>query len=128
MGFLHEKQLCDKRLLVKCEEKAKQTIDSWKDGRRKEIGDAKDKHKKEVAGESVDLTEGPLTDKEFEDELRKESKSIEDEVAKLLAEKNKGYPEVKMDNAAEETPKIEVKPDDKAAEKAAPSDNKENKD
>merc|ERR1712032_1536491 len=34
LEFLHEKQLCDKRLLVKCEEKAKQTIDKWKEGRR----------------------------------------------------------------------------------------------
>lgn len=31
---LHEKQLCDKRLLVKCEEKAKQTIDQWKETRK----------------------------------------------------------------------------------------------
>merc|ERR1712129_360104 len=31
---LHEKQLCDKRLLVKCEEKGKQTIDQWKDTRK----------------------------------------------------------------------------------------------
>ncbi|CAE7906253.1 RBM25, partial [Symbiodinium microadriaticum] len=37
MEFLHEKQLCDKKLLVKCEEKAKQTIDSWKASRKEEI-------------------------------------------------------------------------------------------
>merc|ERR1719210_1553796 len=37
LEFLHEKQLCDKRLLVKCEEKAKQTIDKWKDSRREEL-------------------------------------------------------------------------------------------
>merc|ERR1712066_603392 len=34
LEFLHEKQLCDKRLLVKCEEKAKETIDAWKASRR----------------------------------------------------------------------------------------------
>jgi len=34
---LHEKQLCDKKLLVKCEEKAKQTIDAWKENRHVEI-------------------------------------------------------------------------------------------
>merc|ERR1711920_1019461 len=114
LEFLHEKRLCDKRLLVKCEEKAKQTIDAWKDGRRKEIGEAKDKARKDTGGDSVDLTEGPLTDAEFDDELRKESKAIEDEVAKLLAERNKGYPEVKMDNSTEEKPREEVKLDDKA--------------
>merc|ERR1719238_2720906 len=38
---LHEKQLCDKRLLVKCEEKAKQTIDQWKEGRRGEFQGSK---------------------------------------------------------------------------------------
>merc|ERR1712190_505491 len=37
LEFLHEKQLCDKRLLVKCEEKAKQTIEKWKTGRREEL-------------------------------------------------------------------------------------------
>merc|ERR1711920_619669 len=37
LEFLHEKQLCDKRLLVKCEEKAKQTIDDWKQSRRTEL-------------------------------------------------------------------------------------------
>merc|ERR1712190_648419 len=46
LEFLHEKQLCDKRLLVKCEEKAKQTIDGWKDGRKQELGEAKDKARK----------------------------------------------------------------------------------
>merc|ERR1719428_231281 len=37
LEFLHDKQLCDKMLLVKCEEKAKQTIDAWKNGRRLEL-------------------------------------------------------------------------------------------
>ncbi|CAE7324387.1 RBM25 [Symbiodinium natans] len=37
LEFLHEKQLCDKKLLVKCEEKAKQTIDTWKAAVEKEI-------------------------------------------------------------------------------------------
>merc|ERR1712063_179704 len=39
LEFLHEKQLCDKRLLVKCEEKAKQTIDAWKSSRRQELAE-----------------------------------------------------------------------------------------
>merc|ERR1712113_919648 len=37
LQFLHDRQLCDKRLLVKCEEKAKQTINKWKDSRRDEL-------------------------------------------------------------------------------------------
>merc|ERR1712066_978065 len=37
LEYLHEKQLCDKRLLVKCEEKAKQTIDQLKDARKLEF-------------------------------------------------------------------------------------------
>merc|ERR1712070_945819 len=30
LHFLHERQLCDKRLLVKCEDRVKAHIDSWK--------------------------------------------------------------------------------------------------
>merc|ERR1711933_695111 len=37
LEFLHERQLCDKRLLVKCEEKAKQTIETWKACRKEEL-------------------------------------------------------------------------------------------
>merc|ERR1719424_282660 len=53
LEFLHEKQLCDKRLLVKCEEKAKATIAIWKDGQREALqkrqkeGDKKEDDKKE---------------------------------------------------------------------------------
>merc|ERR1712113_946033 len=37
LQFLHDRQLCDKRLFVKCEEKDKQTINTWKDSRRDEL-------------------------------------------------------------------------------------------
>merc|ERR1712039_938158 len=125
LEFLHEKQLCDKRLLVKCEEKAKQTIDDWKQSRRAGLADAKAKKQKTEGNEKdgvVSLDDGPavvagLTDAELDDELRKESKDIEDEVAKLLAEKNKGYPEVKLDGAG----------DDKKDDKPITIDDKEEK-
>merc|ERR1712048_1467497 len=37
LHFLHERQLCDKRLLVKCEDRVKAHIDAWKAGRRDEL-------------------------------------------------------------------------------------------
>merc|ERR1712060_489908 len=53
LEFLHEKQLCDKRLLVKCEEKAKQTIDTWKDSRRTELAERRADASKDT--KAVDL-------------------------------------------------------------------------
>ncbi|CAK0819181.1 unnamed protein product, partial [Prorocentrum cordatum] len=126
LQFLHEKQLCDKRLLVKCEEKAKQTITVWKDGQREVMqkrqkeGDKKEGDKKEG-----DKKEGPLTDEELEAMLKEENKAVEKELADLLAAKNKGYPEIKLDSAAED------KDGDKAAKKGAEkadADSKDNKD
>lgn len=134
LEFLHEKQLCDKKLLVKCEEKVMQTIDKWKESRREELskrraeatkekaapeaaaaeGEAKDSDAKKEENEAKpeDAKKGEvkvvvLTDEELNEELRKESKEVEEEVMKLLADKNKGY-EVKADAA-----------DDKEAEEAA---------
>merc|ERR1712039_774921 len=137
LEFLHEKQLCDKRLLVKCEEKAKQTIDDWKHSRRAGLADVKAAKQKTEGSEKdgvVSLDDGPavvagLTDAELDEELRKESKNIEDEVAKLLAEKNKGYPEVKLDGAADET-KIEkpITIDDKEEKPFFVEKKSENKD
>jgi len=136
LEFLHEKQLCDKRLLVKCEEKAKQTIDKWKDGRRAELT----KKRSELDGAAVKdnnggvPTEKPrdsekkdsssLSDEQLEDELRKESKDVEEDVIKLLKEKNRGYPEVKLENAADEREDEKVSRAEKD-EKEKSSDSKE---
>jgi len=109
LEFLHEKQLCDKRLLVKCEEKAKQTIDKWKDSRRdeltkKKVEEPKEKEENGDASKEDGAKRGPeaLTDEQLEEELRKESKDAEEEVSRLLREKNRGYPEVKPESGAEE--------------------------
>merc|ERR1712060_621850 len=105
LQFLHERQLCDKRLLVKCEEKAKQTIAVWKDSQREAMqkrrkeGDKKEGDKKEGDKKEADKKEGPLTDEELEALLKEENKDIEKELAALLVVKNKGYPEVKADAA-----------------------------
>lgn len=116
LEFLHERQLCDKRLLVKCEERAKQTIDTWKAGRRLELAKkraeaAAEKEKDgkgEEAGESsaekkpklADADVKPLNDEELDEELQAESKEFSDKIQKLLADKNKGYPEVKAEATA----------------------------
>merc|ERR1712151_162031 len=114
------------RLLVKCEEKAKQTIDDWKQSRRAGLADVKASKQKTEGSEKDGVVslddEKPavvagLSDAELDEELRKESKDIEDEVAKLLAEKNKGYPEVKLDGAG----------DDKKDDKPITIDDKEEK-
>merc|ERR1712187_34469 len=48
LQFLHDKQLCDKRLLVKCEEKAQQTIDEWKANKKGELEERRQKRLAEV--------------------------------------------------------------------------------
>lgn len=152
---LHEKQLCDKRLLVKCEEKAKQTIEEWKETRKaemekkrkedadKEAEDAKKNPekagreawakaiaaaKKAKDGEQPEeadngaKAQGPLTDSEFQEELLKESKDVAAAIAKLLAEKNKNFPELTGD-----ADKDEAKDEDSKAEKELENNNdKEN--
>merc|ERR1712060_1045779 len=70
LQFLHEKQLCDKRLLVKCEERAQQTIDEWKvkrkdeleERRKKRLAEAKNKKEKAAAANKND--EGKEEEKE----------------------------------------------------------------
>jgi len=144
LEFLHEKQLCDKRLLVKCEEKAKQTIETWKASRKEEL--LKKKREEAASGdkEAKDKAEGKEDEKDSQDdkkpkapeegkngdvkkaaaivdistdelelELKNESKELEETVEKLLKEKNKGYPEVKLELTTEEKEK-EGKEDDKA--------------
>lgn len=113
---LHEKQLCDKRLLVKCEEKAKQTIDAWKETRRKEF---------EKEGKLAGTQEGPVTDAQLQEMLMKQSKDVSEAIAKLFTEKNKGYPELSLNDENGET-KDEDKKNDK--ELASKDKDKENKD
>merc|ERR1712032_669229 len=136
LEFLHEKQLCDKRLLVKCEEKAKQTIETWKASRKEEL--LKKKREEAASGdkEAKDKAEGKEDEKDSQDdknpkapeegkngdvkkaavivdisndelelELKNESKELEETVEKLLKEKNKGYPEVKLELTTEEKEK-----------------------
>jgi len=86
LAFLHEQQLCDKRLLVKCEEKAKQTIEVWKATIRAVL----DKKRKEQ-----DASKEALTDEQLEEELRMESKSVMEDIARVLKDKNRGFPELK---------------------------------
>lgn len=101
LEFLHEKQLCDKKLLVKCEEKAKQTIEKWKATRRADL-DSKRKESDGPPGlkEGKTEEEGPMTDEQFAEALSKESEGIAADIARVLKDKNRGYPEVK-DNDGE---------------------------
>merc|ERR1719491_2025967 len=124
LEFLHEQQLCDKRLLVKCEEKAKQTIEAWKTVRRqetekkrkesppsekKEEGEKKDGEKDKE--EEVKKPEGPLTDEELHEALRKGSSAAAEDIARILKEKNKGYHEIKPVGEAGEQAKKDDKGD-----------------
>merc|ERR1712039_599885 len=61
LQFLNDRQLCDKRLLVKCEEKAKQTIDDWKHSRRQELAEKRAKAKKAASqdGDAVVIDDEP---------------------------------------------------------------------
>lgn len=140
LEFLHEKQLCDKRLLVKCEEKAKQTIDTWKASRKEELlkkraeaasgakeakdkpegkedkeggEDSKDDKKPTVPeeGKNGDEKVVDISKDELELELKIESKEIEETVERLLNDKNKGYPEVKLEQITEEKKKEDDKGD-----------------
>jgi len=141
LEFLHDRQLCDKRLLVKCEEKAKQTIDAWKASRREEIakkkgaktekeplkdGEAKEEGKGDAAKEEAAAAVVPLTDEQLDAELKSDSKDIEEDLAKMLKEKNKGFPEVK-EVAPEEKGKEEPTATNGKAE-GTKGDDKENKD
>jgi len=84
LQFLHEKQLCDKRLLVKCEDKAKHTIEVWKVSRREDLakkrasgGSDKDESKDEEAKdgekpEEKETAEEKDAEKEKEKEKAKE--------------------------------------------------------
>lgn len=110
---LHEKQLCDKRLLVKCEEKAKQTIEEWKKTQKAQ-------KTKEGIATGAAKEEGPLTDDKLEELLLEESKEVTDAIAKLLAEKNKGYPELGAENEKEDTK------DEEKADKELENHDKEN--
>lgn len=103
LELLHDKQLCDKKLLVKCEEKAKQTIDKWKDSRREDLARVKAEREGKAVAKGMKLT---LTDVELEVELRKANQDLLDELTKLLAEKNAGF-EVKPEPASSEKEKEE---------------------
>jgi len=43
----------------------------------------------------------PEGGEQLDEEIRKESQDVEEELAKLLKEKSKGYPEVKIDGDAD---------------------------
>jgi len=149
LEYLHERQLCDKRLLVKCEEKAKLNIVAWKESRRAELGKKraeaeakgkdKDGEKKEEKKEGEEAKEGadakpvevvPLTDEQLEEELKKESKAVFDELDRVLGDKNKGYPEVKLEdpNEPKAPPNGGGKDEKKGDHKGDDKENKENKD
>merc|ERR1719210_481845 len=70
LEFLHEQQLCDKRLLVKCEEKAKQTIEAWKASRKEEL--LKKKREEAASGdkEAKDGAEGKEGEKDSQDDKK----------------------------------------------------------
>merc|ERR1711945_49856 len=71
LHYLHERQLCDKRLLVKCEDRVKAHIDAWKAGRREELKKkraerlkaAKDGAAENGADKEADI--GDLTDEQL---------------------------------------------------------------
>jgi len=82
LEFLHEQQLCDKRLLVKCEEKAKQTIEAWKASKQDTLA------KKRKEGDD-EKKEGDDEKKEGNDEKKmaaaaKELAAAEDAVRKIV--------------------------------------------
>lgn len=108
LEFLHEKQLCEKKLLVKCEEKAKQTIDAWKETRREEIQKSKS-------------LEAKPSDTELLEELQKESESVAKSIATMLETKNKDFPEVKDGEDAK------TKEEEEKAAKEALEKEKQNK-
>lgn len=108
LEFLHEKQLCEKKLLVKCEEKAKQTIDAWKETRREEIQKSKS-------------LEAKPSDAELLEELQKESESVAKSIATMLETKNKDFPEVKDGEDAK------TKEEEEKAAKEALEKEKQNK-
>eukprot|EP00435_Cladocopium_sp_Y103_P010455 s3167_g2.t1 len=108
LEFLHEKQLCEKKLLVKCEEKAKQTIDAWKETRREDIQKSKS-------------LEAKLSDAELLEELQKESESVAKSIATMLETKNKDFPEVKDGEDAK------TKEEEEKAAKEALEKEKQNK-
>jgi len=120
LEYLHEKQLCDKRLLVKCEEKAKQTIEEWKDTRRSELAAA--------APKDEDDPPKPLTDEQMHEQLAKESEEVAEAIQKLLAEKNKGFPELSGDADEKEEEKAADEAKDKGADDGkAKEDGKDDK-
>lgn len=127
LEFLHEKQLCDKKLLVKCEEKAKQTMETWKESQREELPKGKADDKKKDDGDKADAGKKTLTDAELTEELKKQSETVEKELAKLLEGKNKGFPV--LGNETEADKKASEEEDKKAKEalEKAKADKKEDK-
>eukprot|EP00930_Biecheleria_cincta_P056507 TRINITY_DN42612_c0_g1_i1.p1 TRINITY_DN42612_c0_g1~~TRINITY_DN42612_c0_g1_i1.p1 ORF type:complete len:774 (+),score=221.76 TRINITY_DN42612_c0_g1_i1:104-2425(+) len=113
LEFLHEQQLCDKKLLVKCEEKAKQTMDKWKESQREDLTKGKADDKKTDGGKA-DSEKKTLTDAELTEELKKQSETVEKEIAKMLEGKNKGYPV--LGNETEADKKASEDEDKKAKE------------
>merc|ERR1711957_538058 len=82
LEFLHEKQLCDKKLLVKCEEKAKKTIEAWKVARKDELSKSR---KEDKDGKKED--QAPASDEDVEKSLKKESETVAGDIAKILKDK-----------------------------------------
>lgn len=97
LRFLHEKQLCDKRLLVKCEDRVKASVEKWKASRKDELAKRRAERKKDDPDANVEFT-----DELLEEELAHESGNVGEDIQKLLAEKNKNFPELKESTAAEE--------------------------
>lgn len=124
LEFLHEKQLCDKKLLVKCEEKAKQTMETWKESRREDLtkGKEDDKKKDDSTKEEDkkkddakdDSEKKTLTDAELTEALKKQSETVDKEIAKMLEGKNKGFPV--LGNETEADKKATEEEDKKAKE------------
>jgi len=102
LEFLHEKQLCDKKLLVKCEEKAKQTIDAWKENRHIEIQKGK---------------EAKLSESELAEEMHKEHEAAAKSIEGMLETKNKDFPEVKDGGEDQKTKEEEERAAKEALEK-----------
>lgn len=118
LRFLNEKQLADRRLLVKCEEKTKLSVKSWLLEKKNSMATA-------LKAKGVECE---WTDEQFEEELDKESKDCKDDLSFMLAEKNKDWPEVKPEDEQKQQEDKEKTDKAKEEEEKKKTDEKDDKD
>jgi len=95
LEFLHKKQLCDRRLLVKCEDKVRERIDKWTLDQKEEIRKKrleKRSKSKEEDKEDGATKEGTEEEKPKDDKAGVEDRPKEDEPSQEGGEEQGGEP------------------------------------